>query len=141
MAKRTKTIEVERTSSLSYEYLQELVEDVPKAYRDSIRLEHREFYYPYEQLPTHSIFITYERLETDEEEADRETKEQADCKRQEIRELEQLRHLKDKYKGRQQGQECLHKQCPECNGTGRKYNGQMCVHFLSCPCPKCTPQC
>ena len=32
-------------------------------------------------------------------------------------------------------QECLHKQCPNCLGTGRKQNGEYCVHCISCPCP------
>lgn len=36
-------------------------------------------------------------------------------------------------------QQCLHRECPECHGTGRKKNGLMCVHHLSCPCPSCTP--
>ncbi len=36
--------------------------------------------------------------------------------------------------------ECLHKQCPECHGTGKKLNNELCVHYLSCPCPRCTPQ-
>lgn len=36
-------------------------------------------------------------------------------------------------------QMCLHKQCTECEGTGRKKNdGGMCFHNISCPCPKCT---
>lgn len=34
-------------------------------------------------------------------------------------------------------QPCLHDECFECHGTGRKLNGQICVHLLSCPCPKC----
>jgi len=35
---------------------------------------------------------------------------------------------------------CLHDSCPECNGTGTKLNGLgMCIHFISCPCPKCSP--
>jgi hypothetical protein len=34
---------------------------------------------------------------------------------------------------------CLHDECSECNGSGRKKNGQICVHMISCPCPKCTP--
>ena len=37
-------------------------------------------------------------------------------------------------------QPCLHKSCPECNGTGRKRNGEMFVHHLSCPCPRCSPR-
>lgn len=38
-------------------------------------------------------------------------------------------------------QECLHDSCPECHGTGTRRNGNMCVHNISCPCPKCTPRC
>ena len=36
---------------------------------------------------------------------------------------------------------CLHDSCNQCVGTGIKQNGSPCVHFLSCPCPKCTPYC
>jgi len=37
---------------------------------------------------------------------------------------------------------CLHESCTSCNGTGRKISdGTMCIHFISCPCPKCTPTC
>jgi hypothetical protein len=34
---------------------------------------------------------------------------------------------------------CMHDSCPECLGTGIKHDGSMCVHYISCPCPKCTP--
>lgn len=34
---------------------------------------------------------------------------------------------------------CLHDSCPECLGTGIKKDGTMCVHYISCPCPKCSP--
>lgn len=34
---------------------------------------------------------------------------------------------------------CLHDKCPECSGSGRKQNGQTCVHMLSCKCSKCSP--
>ena len=34
---------------------------------------------------------------------------------------------------------CMHDTCPECIGTGRKRDGSMCVHMISCPCPKCSP--
>lgn len=34
---------------------------------------------------------------------------------------------------------CLHDSCSECKGTGRKQNGTTCVHYISCPCEKCTP--
>lgn len=33
---------------------------------------------------------------------------------------------------------CFHKNCPECKGTGRKGNGQNCIHMISCPCPNCS---
>ena len=36
---------------------------------------------------------------------------------------------------------CLHDNCPECHGSGKKDNGGYCVHFISCPCPKCSPTC
>jgi len=36
---------------------------------------------------------------------------------------------------------CLHTQCPTCKGTGFNIQtGEMCVHFISCPCPKCSPR-
>ena len=35
-------------------------------------------------------------------------------------------------------QACLHDQCTECHGTGVKFDGSMCVHNISCPCPKCS---
>lgn len=36
---------------------------------------------------------------------------------------------------------CLHKNCQECGGTGKKRDGSVCIHMISCPCPKCTPYC
>lgn len=36
---------------------------------------------------------------------------------------------------------CLHKNCPECHGNGVKLNGEICIHMISCPCPRCTPRC
>ena len=36
---------------------------------------------------------------------------------------------------------CLHDSCPSCIGTGIKSDGSMCVHNISCPCPKCSPTC
>lgn len=35
---------------------------------------------------------------------------------------------------------CMHDGCPKCHGTGRKKDGSLCIHHLSCPCPKCTPR-
>lgn len=33
---------------------------------------------------------------------------------------------------------CLHKQCPNCNGTGQSVHG-TCIHMISCPCKSCSP--
>ena len=36
---------------------------------------------------------------------------------------------------------CLHQSCPACNGTGIRIDGGgLCIHALSCPCPRCTPR-
>jgi hypothetical protein len=34
---------------------------------------------------------------------------------------------------------CLHNSCQNCKGTGVKQDGTVCVHMISCPCPKCSP--
>lgn len=34
---------------------------------------------------------------------------------------------------------CLHDSCNECGGTGKKKKGGMCIHYISCPCKKCSP--
>ncbi len=36
---------------------------------------------------------------------------------------------------------CKHDQCPDCVGTGRKLDGSVCIHGISCTCPKCTVYC
>lgn len=36
-------------------------------------------------------------------------------------------------------QKCLHEQCSNCHGTGFGIMG-ICVHSISCPCPKCSPR-
>lgn len=33
---------------------------------------------------------------------------------------------------------CLHKNCPNCHGTGQSVHG-TCIHMISCPCKSCTP--
>ena len=33
---------------------------------------------------------------------------------------------------------CLHDGCSQCHGTGKKQDGTICIHHISCPCPKCT---
>ena len=35
---------------------------------------------------------------------------------------------------------CLNKLCIECHGTGKKKDGTLCIHFISCSCSKCTPR-
>jgi hypothetical protein len=38
------------------------------------------------------------------------------------------------------GDECLHKACSSCHGTGKKEDGALCFHFLVCHCSKCMPR-
>lgn len=38
-------------------------------------------------------------------------------------------------------QPCMHDSCPDCVGTGVKHDGSVCIHGISCPCPKCSPRC
>ena len=43
------------------------------------------------------------------------------------------------YQYKPQDDQCLHLQCPSCHGTGvNKSTGGVCIHHLSCPCPRCT---
>lgn len=50
------------------------------------------------------------------------------------------RHLEAVRQGSQRPwQPCMHDQCTQCHGTGVKLDGSTCVHFMSCPCPKCSP--
>ena len=45
------------------------------------------------------------------------------------------------YQYKPQDDQCLHLQCPSCHGTGvNKSTGGVCIHHLSCPCPRCTPR-
>jgi len=36
-----------------------------------------------------------------------------------------------------QPSDCMHDNCPTCQGTGIDVFGKRCVHWLSCPCKKC----
>ena len=47
----------------------------------------------------------------------------------------------NKYWKQQKEQQCLHELCEDCHGSGIKPDGQACVHYLSCPCKKCTIIC
>lgn len=40
----------------------------------------------------------------------------------------------------QSKQKCLHDACTKCKGTGVTPQGIACIHMISCPCPKCSPQ-
>jgi hypothetical protein len=55
------------------------------------------------------------------------------------RQKEHLDSIKSNW--RQAWVKCMHDSCGECLGTGRKRDGSMCIHMISCPCPKCSPQC
>lgn len=33
---------------------------------------------------------------------------------------------------------CLHENCPRCNGTGISNLGGVCIHNIACNCPKCS---
>lgn len=46
--------------------------------------------------------------------------------------------FKGEHLGKWQREQCLHGSCSKCCGTGYdRTTGQMCIHGLSCPCPKC----
>lgn len=55
--------------------------------------------------------------------------------------IQQLKKLLEDLESRKKGEKvkCLHKLCPECKGTGIKRNGDSCVHYISCACPRCSP--
>lgn len=42
--------------------------------------------------------------------------------------------------GEENWQPCMHDGCSECIGTGVKKDGSTCIHWISCPCPRCTPR-
>lgn len=56
-------------------------------------------------------------------------------------ELDKFDEFRNRYWDKENERPCLHNGCGECHGTGRKANGSMCVHMISCPCPKCSPVC
>lgn len=52
----------------------------------------------------------------------------------------QRRHLESVRQGYgKPWQPCMHDQCTQCHGTGVKLDGSSCIHYSSCPCPKCSP--
>ena len=36
---------------------------------------------------------------------------------------------------------CFHRNCPKCHGNGVTTDGEICVHMISCNCPRCSPRC
>lgn len=52
----------------------------------------------------------------------------------------QEEHLRNVYNTEDRNwRPCMHDSCPECLGTGVKHDGSACIHYISCPCPKCSP--
>lgn len=52
----------------------------------------------------------------------------------------QRRHLEQiKARKERNWRPCMHDQCNQCHGTGVKWDGSLCIHLISCPCPKCSP--
>ena len=43
------------------------------------------------------------------------------------------------FSGKLEEDNCMHRRCPECKGTGITQTGSCCVHSLSCPCRRCSP--
>jgi len=43
--------------------------------------------------------------------------------------------------GTKESSDCMHDNCSNCRGTGQSKFGGMCVHGMSCPCPKCSVVC
>lgn len=40
-----------------------------------------------------------------------------------------------------ENKDCLHNNCPSCNGSGVRVDGLgPCIHMISCPCPSCSPR-
>ena len=78
---------------LSYDYLQELVSNVPEEFRKSIILEAENKYYPYASEPTINIEVSYSRPESPEETVIRietEDKRKIDYEAKELREFKRL---------------------------------------------------
>ena len=52
----------------------------------------------------------------------------------------QAEHL-NRLSNNENWQPCMHDTCPNCLGTGIRKDGGMCIHGISCPCPKCRSTC
>lgn len=49
------------------------------------------------------------------------------------------RQFKENYDKIFRRQECLNQKCKNCGGTGMDSRGEICPHYVSCPCKKCSP--
>lgn len=72
-------------------------------------------------------FLNRENPSIDRDEYERQLKER------------QENHLKSITQRAKSWRPCLHDQCSECHGTGLTAFGGICIHSISCPCPKCSP--
>lgn len=53
---------------------------------------------------------------------------------------ERIKELEERYTMKKTLREdCLHRACSSCKGTGVRENGKACLHMLYCPCKNCTP--
>jgi hypothetical protein len=57
------------------------------------------------------------------------------------RQEKHLKNIRGYWNNNQNWCPCLHDSCPECIGTGFRHDGSMCIHNISCPCPKCSFTC
>ena len=64
------------------------------------------------------------------------TRDDNDLRRRQREHLDRVRK-----RGRRKHIPCAHDSCPKCIGTGVDEHGRQCIHYISCPCPKCTPWC
>lgn len=53
--------------------------------------------------------------------------------------LNMIRHRKINRRPTKINNRCLHKQCTNCNGSGKDSRGNLCIHMISCLCPRCRP--
>jgi hypothetical protein len=58
-----------------------------------------------------------------------------DLEKRREKHLERLRKQWEK----KNAQPCRHRSCSQCFGTGIKFDGTPCIHYISCPCDRCTP--
>ena len=60
--------------------------------------------------------------------------------REKIKKIYNSPDVEQYFYGKFETSDCLHDNCSKCQGTGIKKLCGICVHGISCPCPKCTPR-